>query len=311
MSYMEDRVSDPFMEWFRTKDAEGFFADDFERVLAVLIDARFDQQTTAENALSNTRKVVKHEALKKTKLTEELPPLIPRAFKTAEEWTDLFRSSLPKLHSLARYIVEEQPWDAQRLLHCMLHRRKVPYLGVKTSRLAVRWLHELVDGVTIDMSTYKIPVDSLLYRVASRLGIVNPQTHPYFGEDSPGDQRIQKFAVEVFPDRPWLLDEVLWSTGRQPNKKGHCFPTNPHCPGCLFQTICPKNFLTTDPADIGTPNNQKSVGRRKTCRRKTKPQERRTEKQKRFAEYVKQLKEKGITGKEYREKIMKWSKDHN
>lgn len=47
IDYTKHRTPDPFMNWFRQKDSEGFFADDFERALAIFIDARFDQRTTA------------------------------------------------------------------------------------------------------------------------------------------------------------------------------------------------------------------------------------------------------------------------
>jgi len=64
VAYAENRVPDPFMIWFRQRNSKGFFADDFERVLTILIDARFDQRTTAENALENTVAVVKQGVLK-------------------------------------------------------------------------------------------------------------------------------------------------------------------------------------------------------------------------------------------------------
>jgi len=51
LSYNKQRISDPFMSWFREQDEKGVFANNFERVLMILIDARFDQQTKAENAL--------------------------------------------------------------------------------------------------------------------------------------------------------------------------------------------------------------------------------------------------------------------
>ena len=53
-AYYKNRAPDPFMNWFRTRDAERLLANDFERILTILIDARFDQRTTAEKALQNT-----------------------------------------------------------------------------------------------------------------------------------------------------------------------------------------------------------------------------------------------------------------
>jgi len=92
------------MIWFRHKDAEQFFDNNFERVLAILTDARFDQRTTAENALENTVRVVKCGALKKLVAIDEVPSLIPRQNVTAEQWADLFCGSLSKLQALSTQI---------------------------------------------------------------------------------------------------------------------------------------------------------------------------------------------------------------
>jgi len=222
------------MIWFRRKDSEGFFVDDFERVLIILIDARFDQRTTADKALQNTITVVKLGALKRAIARGEMPLLISKQNMTPESWTDLFCSSLQRLHELARQIVEKGEWDSEELLDFMLYDFKVPYLGVKTSRLAVRWLHELVPNLRIDMTTYKIPIDSLVYRVSCRLGIVDPSIDKYFGEGSPADIRIQSFVRRISPEKPYILDEPLWSTSRQPSEGGHCYPITPQCQGCIF-----------------------------------------------------------------------------
>ena len=98
----------------------------------------------------------------------------------ADRWTELFCSSLSKLHEQAGKIVNKKNWDSEKLLDFMLHQCKVPYLGVKTSRLAVRWLHELVPNLEIDMINYKIPIDSLVFRVASRIGIIDPTNDKYY-----------------------------------------------------------------------------------------------------------------------------------
>jgi len=295
------------MMWFRQKDSEGFFANDFERVLTILIDARFDQRTTAEKALENTVTVVKQGSLKRLIAREEVPLLIPRQGMTAEKWTDLFCSSLPRLHELARKIVIQREWDAMELLDFMLHDFKVPYLGVKTSRLAVRWLHELVPSLKIDMTTYKIPVDSLVYRVACRLGIIDPNIDKYYGENSPADLKIQSFVKQVFPDKPYLLDEPLWSTGRRAIDGGHCFPQNPDCNGCLFQSICRRRFLDIDPAKLGIDAEYMSSRIKHVPNSKKRAIK---EKQAQFSKFVEELKKKGIRGKEYREKIMQWSREH-
>ena len=183
---------------------------------------------------------------------------------------------------------------------------KVPYLGIKTSRLAVRWLHEMVSDLKIDMSDFKVPIDVLVYRVASRLGLIDPYVDKYYGEDSPADLKIQSFAKMLFPDNPWFLDEPLWSSGRQPSKGGHCFPTFPDHQGCIFEEICPKKYVDFDPSNIGMESNLRT--RRKTAasfERRAKVGKL-TNKQKRFSEFVQQLKEQGITGEEYRRKITEW-----
>ena len=220
-------------------------------------------------------------------------------------------SSLLRLRELATCIVAQQEWDAAKLLDLMMHKFKVPYLGVKTSRLAVRWLHELVSNLRIDMTTYKIPVDALVYRVACRLGIINPSIDKYFGEDSPADLKIQSFVRQVFPDKPWLLDEPLWSTGRRVVNGGHCFPQHPDHSGCLFESVCQKRFLDVDPAQLGM---ETSLENRYSPRRRehipSSEERALKERQAQFAKFVEELKQKRITGEKYREMIMQWSREH-
>jgi len=157
------------------------------------------------------------------------------------------------------------------------------------------------------MTTFKIPIDSLVYRLACRLGIIDPNIDKYYGEDSPADLKIQSFAKQVFPDKPYLLDEPLWSTGRQAIRGGHCFPRNPRCKGCLFQSICRKRFLDIDPANLGMDTTY-TLGRMKRVAR---PKDREIkERQAQFAKFVEELKQKGIRGKEYREKIVQWNREH-
>ncbi|MEM2112294.1 MAG: hypothetical protein QXX08_10550 [Candidatus Bathyarchaeia archaeon] len=302
IDYNEKSTPDPFMIWFRERDARGFFTSDFERVLTILIDARFDQRTTAENALENTIKVIRHGALQRTLTTSEIKSLIPRQNVTAEHWADLFCKSLPKLKVLSAQIVRQRNWDAATLLGSMRNEFRVPYLGTKTARLAVRWLHELVPNLKIDMSTYKIPIDSLVYRVWCRLGIIDPHVDKYTGEDSPADVKVQTFVSKVLPDKPWLLDEPLWSMGRQPNKGGHCYPVHPNCCGCIFESICQKKLPDANPSFLGM--QLFSVKTQSEPLSKTEI----TERQAAFAKFVEELKQKGIKGEEYREKIKQWQR---
>ncbi len=308
LQYNEHRRSDPFMDWFRDKDKAGFFASDFERVLAILIDSRFDQRTTAENALQNTRDVVGCGALKNCSLTpRELPLLIPKQSKNAGEWTELFCEALQRLHELAERIVAKKSWAVDDLFKLILTECRVPYLADKTSRLAVRWLHELVNYLEIDMRNYKIPVDSLVYRVASRLGVIDPYTDKYYGNGSPADLKIQGFVQRLFPEKPWVMDEPLWVTGRRRVRGGHCFPTNPDCHGCIFDGLCPKNFTDIAPESVGM---EKTLGSGVYMRPVRKVETGASEKQLAFAKFVEDLKRKRITGERYREMIAQWQREH-
>jgi hypothetical protein len=303
LRYNEHRIADPFMTWFRARDPAGAFSSVFEKVLIVLIDARFDQQTRAEHALDNTKRVFRAGALKRVIERDEVPLMIPRQRMTTDRWTDLFYTSQRRLRRLANRIVEQPRWSASALLACMLSRDyKVPYLGLKTSRLAVRWLHELVPELDIDMSDFMVPVDVLVYRVASRLGIIDPHVDTYAGADSPADRKIQSFAKVLFPHNPWYLDEPLWSTGRQPAQGGHCYPTAPHCHGCLFDDVCLKQSTDLDPSTIGMDSTPPT-----RTRRGSEP----TDRQKLFAVFVQELKDQGIRGETYRHRIKEWRDQHS
>ena len=307
IAYAGNRAPDPFMTWYRRKNSEGFFVDDFERALVILIVARFDQVTEAEKALENTITVVEAQALKKLVDRNELPLLHGTQYDNPDDWTDSFCVALPELRKLARHIVDEKEWYAKYLLDLMLSDLKVPEIGPKTSRLAVRWLYELLPGISIDMRTYKIPIDRNVYRVVSRLGIIDPNVDKYLGDDSPADQKIQSFAKRVLPDKQWLLDEPLWSMGRKATKGGHCHPRKSECPKCLFESVCPKMYLDVIPERLGmekgcSPNRGNSVQAGKEGAT--------TSKQAEFAKFVDELKQKGIGGEQYRERVKQWQREH-
>lgn len=251
LQYRKHRISDPFISWFRERDSADGFSSAFEKILVVLIDARFNQQTRAEHALDNTKRMSKAGALRRVIERDEVPLLIPRQRMTPENWTDLFFTSQRRLRQLAKRIEAKQRWSASTLLACMRSRDyKVPNLGLKTSRLAVRWLHELIPELDIDVSDFKIPIDARAYRVASRLGIIDPKVDTYAGAGNPADRKIQAFASTLFPDDPWFLDEPLWSTSRQPSEGGHCNPITPQCQGCIFDEICPKRYVDVNPSEM-------------------------------------------------------------
>jgi hypothetical protein len=183
---------------------------------------------------------------------EEIPLLIPIRTLSTVEWTTLFAAAIPKLYQLAQKINGTTEWSAQELLAVMSSAtHNVPYLDINASRLAVRWLSELIPALQIPMSDYNLPIDVEGYRVASRLGIINPHNDKYFGEDSPADRKIQALAKRLFPDTPWYLAEPLSRTGQQAVRGGQCSPSDPTHSDCMFEAICPKLYVDRDPATIG------------------------------------------------------------
>jgi hypothetical protein len=310
ITYMRNRKPDPFMKWFHRKDSNGFYSDDFERVLTILIDARFDQMTTAEKALENTKTAVEAGCLKKAVGQNELPSLIPRQYFAAEEWTESFVRALPNLHLMARRIAAQKSWRAYELFDLMLDEIRAPYLGVKTTRLAVRWLHELVPNLEIDMTTYEIPIDRLVYRVSCRLGLLDPNIEKYSARGSVADVKIQALVKRLLPEKPWFFDEPLWSSGRKAINGGHCYPRNPSCSGCLFESICPRRFAECDPAELGMEAGFARMARRPVTILQENLARTVTQKQTEFAEFVEKLKQKGIRGEEWREKMKEWQREH-
>ena len=246
-----ERPHDPFMEWFAQKRRENAFANHDREVATILTDARFDQAgILAEKALENTISV--YELLSADLVSVSQVPLLtapPNSEMGNESWTRAFVAAFPAIRATATEIVKTHDWAATDLQERI---DAIPWMGVKTSRLAVRWIHELVpDAVEVDMSDSRVPVDRNLYRVASRLGIVDPSHHIYSGEASPGDARIQQFARLAFPRYPVRIDEPMWKMARRPQDGGHCHPKNPRCEGCLFQSFCPKMHRSSDPSATG------------------------------------------------------------
>jgi len=245
LEFHKKKTEDPFKLWFYSCLEHGCFKDLFQRILLILINARFDQMTTAENALENTRKVVSLGALERLLSFGDVKYLIPRRNLSGEDWAKSFVTSLPKLHDLAKIIVEKRVWSAKELIDAIVGCH-IPYFGIKTARLAVRWLHELVPELNIDMSDYDLPVDSLIYRVLCRLGILDPYVYPYQGKESIADKVVQRFARTVFPNYTHLLDEPLWIMGRR-----FCYPKYPNCWVCPLNIICKKRYRDVDPSAIG------------------------------------------------------------
>lgn len=239
---------DPFIQWFR--DVGEPRLD--RRVLLILVNARFDQGTVAENALHNTKAVLVSGVVYRQGVSvDEIPPLKTRQRVSAARWRNLFHVALPDLQALSITIASQRDWRASDLLS-LITTHKVPFFGPKTARLAVRWIHELVPELTIDMSDSEVPVDSLVYRVCSRMGIIDPALDKYTGPGSVGHRKIQQFARTLFPHNPSLMDEPLWMMARKRRNGGFCYPTDPACDaGCIFRSICPRLWTDSDPVALG------------------------------------------------------------
>jgi len=237
-----------FSVWFQTQQKEGEFANHVHSLMTILAHTRFDQMCQAEKALENTQRVFK-QILRPNLPLEEIPPLEGTKFFSGENWRDLFYRALPKLQQVANDISEEEKWNALDLMRLI---QVIPHMGDKNSRMAVRWINELIPHLLeIDFSDAPILIGESLYRVASRLGVVDPHFDHYQGRNSTGDLKIQSFAKIAFPQFPMKIEEPMISMGMKEEEGGHCFPTQPRCEGCLFETFCPRLHLHFNPSGMG------------------------------------------------------------
>ncbi len=169
-------------------------------------------------------------------------------FFSGEDWRDLFHRALPKLQHVANNMLKRDEWNALDLERLI---RVIPHMSDKNSHISVRWMHELIpDVVKIDFSSTPINIGESLYRVASRLGVVDPHFDYYQGRDSIGDLKIQSFAKSTFPQYPLRIEDPITWVGKK-EEGGHCFPTQPRCEGCLFETFCPKLYVHFNPSGKG------------------------------------------------------------
>jgi hypothetical protein len=258
--------------------------------------------------LENTKTVVQAGCLKDTIDAYRLPQLIPRQYFTPEGWAELFLQALPKLRAITKRIVARKSWKANELSNLMLSEIKAPYLGVKTVRLAIRWLHELLPNFNIDMNSYEIPIDRLVYRVSCRLGLLDPNVDNYWGQGSDADVKLQSLVRQLLPGKQWIFDEPLWSTGRKAVNGGHCFPIKPNCSGCIFNNICQKKYLDFAPESMGmqqTKQSKRQFRFSNICEKKHKP----SDQQLAFANFINELHQKGIKGDEFRDKRAQWLRE--
>jgi len=118
--------------------------------------------------------------------------------------------------------------------------------------MAIQWFKELIpDVLEVDFSDTPVTVGEGFYRVASRLGIVDPHFDHYQGRNSMADVKIQSFARMACLRNPLEVEEPMTWMGRAEEQGGHCFPIQPKCEGCLFETFCPKLYVHFNPSEKG------------------------------------------------------------
>ncbi len=239
---------DAFSIWFEECRKEGEFRDSLHGLLTILVHSRFDQGDQSVQALENTRKVFRL-ILQPNLLLDQIPPLEGTSFASPETWKDLFQRALPRVHQIGNAVLEKKKWkpfDLERLIQV------IPHMGHQNSLMAIRWINELIPDVgEIDFSGTSITVGERLYRVAARLGIVDPEFDHYQGRNSTGDTKIQSLAIAAFPQNPVKVEKPMTWMGGGEEQGGHCFPVHPWCKGCLFETFCPKLYLDFNPSDKG------------------------------------------------------------
>lgn len=237
---------DIFINWFNKcweqKELEG----DFHSILTVLINARFNQKEKQEIALENTKKVFKL-ILQPDISLDKIPPIEGTQFFSPDEWRLLFYRAIPKIKEVSYEIINKKKWDALTLEKLI---QIIPHMGQRNSRLAIRWLKNLItDIVVIDCSNANIFIGEEIYRVASRLGILNPNFDHYYGKDSMGYFKIQSFAKELYPKDPIIIEEPMYWIGSE--NEGFCLPKQPKCLSCLFGEFCYKFYISFDPCEKG------------------------------------------------------------
>jgi hypothetical protein len=239
---------DIFSIWFEECRKKGEFGNSFHGLLTILVHSRFDQGSQSVKALENTQKVFRL-LVQPNLLLDQIPPLEGTSFVSGEVWRDLFQRALPKVNQIGNAVFEKKRWSAFDLERVI---QVIPHMGHPNSQRAIRWISQLIpDVVEVDFSDAPIMIGEDLYRVAARLGIVDPRLDHYQGENSAGDTKIQSFAGEAFPHHPVKVEKPMAWMGAGEEQGGHCFPVQPWCKGCLFETFCPKLYLDFNPSEKG------------------------------------------------------------
>jgi len=239
---------DIFSVWFNECREEGEFKKPLHSLLTILVHARFEQGDPSIKALENTQRVFRL-VVQPNLLLEEIPPLEGTPFASGEIWKELFYRAIPKFQQIGNAILEKDRWRAFDLERAI---QVIPHMGHLNSQMAIRWINKLIpDVVELDFSDTPISIGESLYRVASRLGIVDPHFDYYQGRNSMGDIRIQSFAKMAFPQNPMKIEEPMAWIGSEKEQGGHCFPTQPECEGCLFGTFCLQLYIYFNPSEKG------------------------------------------------------------
>jgi hypothetical protein len=239
---------DIFSMWFEECRKEGEFKNSLHALLTILVHSRFDQGNHSIKALENTKRVLRIIALPNLHL-EDIPPVEGTPFASGEVWRDLFQRALPKVQQIGNTILEKAKWNAFDLGRLV---QVIPQMSHENSRMAFRWINELIpDVVEVDFSDAPVSVVESLYRVASRLGIVDPRFDYYQGRHSMGDSKIQSFAKVAFPQNPIKVEEPMVRMGMEVEQGGHCLSTQPQCKGCLFESFCPRYYIHFNPSEKG------------------------------------------------------------
>ena len=243
----DQKYPDSFTVWFGDPQSQNIMKDPFHSLLTLLVHARFDQMNDTETALQNTRRVFRLLSKPEIEL-DEIPVLEGTLFFSGEQWRDLFHRAISKLQLVSHGILEKRTWEAFEIERLI---RVIPHMSERLSRKAVRWISQLIpQSVQIDFSNHPVWIDANLYRVASRLGIIDPHFDFYHAKNSMGDLKIQTFAKVAFPEDPSKIETPMVWIGRN-EAEGHCLPLSPRCEECLFETFCPKLYLDFDPTEKG------------------------------------------------------------
>jgi len=242
----EKKGQDPFNVWFDHLRKEGKFENSYHSLLTLLSYNRFNQIHSSESVLENTRKTF-NLSLSNDLSIEEIPSLEGTPFFSGEIWRDLYFRAIPKLHEVTRRILEKKEWDPFDLDRLI---RIIPHMTERNSYRTIRFIHDKIPEVTIDVSPLPVEITESLYRVVSRLGVVNPFFDHHQGKNSMGDLKIQTFARSAFPDDPGRVEEPMNQLGAG-DEGGPCSSIEPWCQHCPFESFCPKLYTDFNPSEKG------------------------------------------------------------